>query len=130
MNDQRYCRLRVIGDNLDLAGSPAALRALAAVLRGAGPAIEVPIRNGAVAQERAAGPLAIALRGAPTLHFSGDDDGLAAVWAALEAVADETETAQPGGTAPHRHVEPDGSRSLVVTGEREDSPGLEDPLGL
>ncbi|WP_344618376.1 hypothetical protein [Dactylosporangium salmoneum] len=113
MDDQRHCRLRVHGDDLDLAGSPAALRALAATLRGAGPEVQIAIRNGAVVQQRAGGPLAISLRGAPTLHLSGGDEDLAAVWAALETVAAETEA----GTVadPHRHV-----GSLVVTGERAD----------
>jgi hypothetical protein len=121
MDDQRQCRLRVIGDNLDLAGTPAALRALAAVLRAAGDAVEVPIRNGVVAQERGDGPLAIALRGAPTLHLAGDEEGLAQVWAALETVAGEAEAEMvvPGGAAPHRHVEPPGSRALVVTADQE-----------
>jgi hypothetical protein len=112
MDDQRLCRLRVHGDDLDLAGPPAALRALAATLRGAGDAVEVAIRNGAVVQHRAGGPLAIELRGAPTLHLRGDDAGLAAVWTALETVAAETETAAGDEAAPHRHV-----GVLVVTGE-------------
>ncbi|WP_432988812.1 hypothetical protein [Dactylosporangium sp. CA-233914] len=114
MNDSR---LRVFGDNLDLIGPPAALRALATSLREAGAAVEVPIRNGAVAQERTEGPLAIELRGAPpTLHLTGADDALKEFWTALEAVAAETETAEPGaGAAPHRHVGP-----LVITGDAAD----------
>ncbi|WP_426511570.1 hypothetical protein ACPPVO_13640 [Dactylosporangium sp. McL0621] len=124
MDDQRYLRLRVIGENLDLAGSPASLRALAALLRDAGPVAEVAIRNGAVAQERTEGPLVIELRGAPTLHLRGADDALKEVWAALEAVA--AEVPEPGRAAPHRHVEPAGSRALVVTAAREPA----DELGL
>nr|BFE61710.1 hypothetical protein GCM10020063_062360 [Dactylosporangium thailandense] len=112
MDDQRYCRLRVIGDNLDLTGSPAALRALADLLREAGPAVRVPIRNGAVVQERAEGPLVIELRGSPTLHLRGAGDALKDVWAALEAVAAEAPVA--GRPAPHRHVE-----RLVITAEAE-----------
>src|SRR4051794_34707237 len=115
MDDQRYCRLRVIGENLDLAGSPDALRALAVLLRDAGPDIEVPIRNGAVVQVRGDGPLVIELRGAPTLYLTGGDEALKEVWVALDAVAAEAPV--PGQAAPHRHVEPDGSRGLVVTAE-------------
>jgi hypothetical protein len=115
MDDQRYCRLRVHGNDLDLAGPPAALRALAELLRTAGPAIEIPIRNAAVTQHRADGPLSIELRGSPTLHLRGTADELSAVWSALDAVATETEsTATPD---PHHHV-----GVLVITGERPAEP--------
>ncbi|GAA3456360.1 hypothetical protein [Dactylosporangium matsuzakiense] len=115
--DQR-CRLRVIGENLDLAGSPAALRELAAALRSAGPAVEVPLRNGAFAQERGDGPLVIELRAAPTLVVRGADAALDEVWTALEAVA--AAVPEDGAAAPHRHVEPAGSRGLVVTLDADD----------
>ncbi|MGI5243525.1 hypothetical protein [Dactylosporangium sp. CA-139066] len=111
MDDQRLCRLRVHGDDLDLTGPAQSLRALADALRGAADTLEIPIRNGAVVQRRAEGPLAIELRGSPTLHLSGAPDELAAVWSALDSVA----TATDAGTedSPHRHV-----GRLVVTGER------------
>jgi hypothetical protein len=113
MTDRLDCRLRMHGDDLDLAGPPAALRALASTLREGGPALEVAIRNGLVVQERAEAPLSITLRGGPTLHLRGDDAGLARVWAALEAVAADTESTDD--PAPHRHVD-----QLVVTGDRSD----------
>jgi len=112
MDEQRYCRLRVIGDNLDLAGPAAALRALAKHLRDAPATTEVTIRNGAVRQERTAGPLHIELTGSPTLGLAGADDDLRAVWDALETVAAESETGAGSGTAPHRHV-----ARLVITAD-------------
>ncbi|MFI5909544.1 hypothetical protein [Dactylosporangium sp. NPDC051541] len=113
MDDQQYCRLRVIGENLDLAGSPAGLRALASTLREGGAAVTVPMRNGSVRQERGDGALVIELRPAPTLYLRGSDSALEEVWAALEAVAGAIP--EEGAAAPHRHVEPAGSRGLVVT---------------
>jgi hypothetical protein len=118
MDDQRHCRLRVHGNDLDLTGPAASLRALAAVLRGAGDTLEVPIRNAAVFQQHAPGPLAIELRGSPTLHLSGTPDELSAVWSALESVAEATDTGTEN--SPHRHV-----GRLVVTGER---PARDDDL--
>jgi hypothetical protein len=126
MDDQRYCRLRVIGENLDLAGSPSALRALAEQLRAAPPTTEIRLRNGLVVQEQTAGPLAVALRGSPSLHLTGAPDNLELVWSALESVAAEAEAADGQGVEPHRHIEhtgPDdtrrapGTRPLVITAD-------------
>ena len=114
MDDQLPCRLRVAGDVFDLAGPPAALRELAGRLRAAGDVFEQRIRNGALLQRRDGGAVRVQLHGGPSLHVSGADDALAALWAALEVVADEAD-ATPGadGPAPHRHVE-----ALTVTAER------------
>ncbi|WP_433059553.1 hypothetical protein [Dactylosporangium sp. CS-033363] len=119
MDDQRQCRLRVIGENLDLAGSPAALTALAQLLREAGPSAEIAIRNGAVVQERADGGLVIELRPAPTLYLRGDEGALKEVWAALDAVA--AAVPEAGKPDPHRHVEPAGSKALVITAVVEEN---------
>ncbi|MEV0130939.1 hypothetical protein AB0H83_21050 [Dactylosporangium sp. NPDC050688] len=114
MDDQLPCRLRVAGDVFDLAGPPAALRELAGRLRAAGDVFEQRIRNGALVQRRGGGAVQVELRGGPALHVSGSGDALAALWAALEVVADEAE-ADPDaeGPQPHRHVE-----ALTVTAER------------
>lgn len=114
MDDQLPCRLRVAGDVFDLAGPPAALRALAGRLRAAGDVFEQRIRNGALVQRRGDSDLAVQLRGGPELHVTGSPDALAVLWAALEVVADEAEaTPSADGPAPHRHIE-----ALTVTAER------------
>jgi hypothetical protein len=111
MNDERSCRLRVHGDDLDLAGTPAALRALAATLRAAPATHEVQILNATVVQQHTEGPLAVELRGSPSLHLQGTPAALAEVWSTLETVATATDAdTEPD---PHRHV-----GRLVVTGER------------
>ncbi|MET7420215.1 hypothetical protein [Dactylosporangium sp. NPDC005555] len=114
MDDQLACRLRVAGDVFDLAGPPAALRDLGARLRAAGDVFEQRILNGTLVQLRAGGPVRVALRGGPALEVSGSAEALAALWDALDVVAEEAE-ADPDadGPAPHRHVE-----ALTVTAER------------
>jgi hypothetical protein len=57
MNDHRLCRLSTSDGELELAGPPAALRALALLLREPQERVEAHISGGVVVQERTEGQL-------------------------------------------------------------------------
>lgn len=66
MDDHRFCRLSVSDGELELAGPPTVLRAVARLLRQhAGPP-EVTITGGVVVQEETVGPLLVSLKGEAT----------------------------------------------------------------
>jgi hypothetical protein len=105
MSDHRRCRVSAGGGELELAGPPTALRALARRLRRHGESLEVTVDGGSVAQEVTRGPLLVSLRGTTRVHFSGGLEYLDLVWDALEGVADQAETAGDRGVNRHQHIE-------------------------
>ncbi|WP_238011136.1 hypothetical protein KZZ52_22440 [Dactylosporangium sp. AC04546] len=111
MTNEHRCRLRYHGDDLDLAGSPEALRALAKALRAT--SAEAPLTNGTLVQTLTDAPLTVTLDPGPALHVTGSPSELEPFWSALESTAAESETAEDrSGAEPHRHVGP-----LVVTAD-------------
>ena len=105
MDDHKLCRLSVSAGEVELAGPPAALRALGRLLRQSAEGVEVAIVGGAVVQEQTVGPLIVSLRDAVTLHFSGGHQYLDIVWDALEGVAEQAETAEDRRVDRHQHIE-------------------------
>jgi hypothetical protein len=69
-------RLSVGGDELQIAGPPAPLRALSGLLRRHTEPVEVTTTGEAVAQEVTAGPLLISRRDRTMLSVSGGDEYL------------------------------------------------------
>ncbi|MEV4135645.1 hypothetical protein AB0J72_26150 [Dactylosporangium sp. NPDC049742] len=104
MDDQQHCRLSVSGGELELAGPPAALRALSELLRCEVEPVEVPTEGGTVAQEITDGPLLVGLNDT-TLRLTGGRTYLDIVWDALDGVAEEVETADHRGVNRHQHIE-------------------------
>nr|WP_143728436.1 hypothetical protein [Micromonospora cremea] len=105
MDDYRRCRLSVSDDELELAGSPAALRALSRLLRHHAEPFEVAVTDGAVSQEATAGPLLVSLQRGTKLHFSGGREYLDIIWDALDGVAEQAETADDRTVHRHQHIE-------------------------
>jgi hypothetical protein len=105
MSDYRLCRLSVSDGELELAGPPAALRALGRRLRRHADPLEVVISGGSVVQEVTGGPLLVSLRDATTLHVSGAHEYLDILWDALDGVAHLSETADDRGVNRHQHIE-------------------------
>ncbi|MGA4683376.1 Imm32 family immunity protein [Micromonospora sp. AB353] len=105
MDDHRCCRLSVSGGELELAGPPAALRALGRLLRQHPEPFEVAITGGVVSQEATAGPLLVSLQGGTTLHFSGGREYLDILWDGLDGVAEQAETADDRAVRRHQHIE-------------------------
>jgi hypothetical protein len=130
VNHRRHCRLSVSGDELQIAGPPAALRTLSGLLRRHTEPVEVTITGGTVAQEVTAGPLLISRRDRTTLSVSAGRDYLDIFWDALDGVADQAETAEERGVNRHQHIEyrpgddyrsPD-SLPLVIVADWPDDP--------
>lgn len=105
MNLYRLCRLSTSDGELELAGPPAALRALALLLRGAQGKVEAQVSGGAVVQEPTEGPLTVSLRGEDMLHLAGGRRYLDIVWDALDGVAEQAEAAEDRGVSRHQHIE-------------------------
>jgi hypothetical protein len=105
MHDHRSCRLSVSGGETELAGPPAALRALGELLRDSAGPVSVAIVGGFVGQEAGSGPLLVSLQHGTTLYFSGGRDYLAIIWDALRGVAEEAENADDRGVNRHQHIE-------------------------
>jgi hypothetical protein len=105
MKGRRRCRLSVNDGELELAGRPAALRALGEHLRQHAGPVELEISGGFVAQEITTGPLLVSLEGTTTLRFSGGQEFLAIVWDALDGVAEQAETADDRSINRHQHIE-------------------------
>jgi hypothetical protein len=105
MSPHRPCRLSTAGGELELAGPPAALHALARLLRETQGRVEVRISGGAVVQEQTEGPLTVSLHGADTLHLAGGPQYLDIIWDALDVVAEEAEEAEHRGVNRHQHIE-------------------------
>ena len=105
VDDHKLCRLSVSDGEVELAGPPAALRALGRLLRQSAEGVEVAVAGGAVVQEQTVGPLIVSLRDAATLHFSGGHQYLDIVWDALDGVAEQAETAEDRGVNRHQHIE-------------------------
>ncbi|TDC83062.1 hypothetical protein E1193_09805 [Micromonospora sp. KC606] len=105
MSDLRRCRLAIGDGELELAGSPSALRALGDRLRQDAEPLEVAITGGFVVQEISSGPLLVSLRDTTTLHFSGDREFLDIVWDALDGVAEQAVTAEDRSIKRHQHIE-------------------------
>ncbi|MFY1618761.1 Imm32 family immunity protein [Micromonospora sp. WMMD736] len=105
MDDHRRCRLSASDAELELAGPPAALRALSRLLRHHVEPFEVAVTDGAVGQEVTAGPLLVSLLGGTTLHFSGGHEYLDIIWDALDGVAEQAETADDRAVRRHQHIE-------------------------
>ncbi|THV36488.1 Imm32 family immunity protein [Glycomyces buryatensis] len=105
VNLYRLCRLSTSGGELELAGPPAALRALALLLRETQGRVEAQVSGGAVVQERTAGPLTVSLRGADRLHLAGGHRYLDIVWDALDGVAEQAEDAADREVKRHQHIE-------------------------
>jgi hypothetical protein len=130
MDDHRLCRLSVDGTEVELAGPPAALRALGRLLRRGGEPTEVPVTGGVVFQEVTSGPLLVTVDGVPTLRVSGGPQYLAILWNALDGVAEQAETADDRAIHRHQHIEyfpGDVYRSpdcvpLIVTADWPDAP--------
>lgn len=99
------CRLSVFQGELELAGSPDALRDLGRFLRSPAERVEVAIIGGVVVQQRTAGPLVVGCRDGSTLQLSGGREYLESVWAALDGVAEQAETADDRGVHRHQHIE-------------------------
>ncbi|MCP2323349.1 hypothetical protein HDA40_001856 [Hamadaea flava] len=130
MDHHRRCRLSADDGEVELAGPPAALRALARLLRQHPEPIEVAITGGVVCQEATAGPLLVRLQAGTTLHFSGGREYLDIIWDALDGVAEQTETADDQTVNRHQHIEylpgdhyrsPD-SVPLVIVADWPDAP--------
>ncbi|MFI7650990.1 hypothetical protein ACIBTZ_33750 [Micromonospora sp. NPDC049460] len=130
MDDYRRCRLSVSDGELELAGPPAALRALGRLLREHAEPFDVAITGGAVGQEVTAGPLLVSLQGGTTLHFSGGREYLDIIWDALDGVAEQAETADDRTVNRHQHIEylsgddyrsPD-SVPLIIVADWPDAP--------
>lgn len=130
MDDHQSCRLSVSDGELELAGPPAALRALGRLLRQHAGHFEVAITGGVVAQERTTGPLLVSLQGETTLHFSGGREYLDIIWDALDGVAEQAETADDRAVHRHQHIEylpgddyrSPGSVPLVIVADWPDVP--------
>ncbi|MFG2066707.1 hypothetical protein ACGFKZ_07610 [Micromonospora tulbaghiae] len=130
VEDHRRCRLSVSDDDLELAGPPAALRALGRLLRQHAEPFEVGITGGVISQEATEGPLLVSLQGGTTLHLSGGREYLDIIWDALDGVAEQAETADDRRINRHQHVEylpGDGYRSpdsvpLVIVADWPDAP--------
>jgi hypothetical protein len=105
MSDHQHCRLSVRDGELEIAGPPTALRALAGRLRQHGKGVEVPITGGFVTQEVTSGPLLVSLQGATMVHVSGGREYLDIIWEALEGVAGQAETADDRNVNRHQHIE-------------------------
>ncbi|MEU2662277.1 Imm32 family immunity protein [Micromonospora sp. DT46] len=105
MEDHRRCRVSVSDDELELAGPPAALRALSRLLRQHAEPIEVAVTDGVVSQKATAGPLLVGLQGGTTLHFSGGREYLDIIWDMLDGVAEQAETADDRTVRRHQHIE-------------------------
>ncbi|MGW4497467.1 Imm32 family immunity protein [Micromonospora sp. NPDC004336] len=105
MDDHRRCRLSVSDDELELAGPPAALRALSRLLRQHGEPFEVAVTDGVVGQEVTAGPLLVSLEGGTTLRFSGGREYLDIIWDALDGLVEQAETADDRAVHRHLHIE-------------------------
>jgi hypothetical protein len=105
MSDHRLCRLSVGDGELELAGPPAALRALGRRLRQCAEPLEVAVSGGSVVQEVTGGPLLVSLRDVTTLHVSGGHEYLDILWDALDGVAHLSETADDRGVNRHQHIE-------------------------
>ncbi|MET8909592.1 hypothetical protein [Micromonospora sp. NPDC004551] len=130
MDDHRRCRLSVDDGELELAGPPAALRALGRLLRQHPEAFPVPITGGVVSQEATTGPLLVRMQDGTTLHFSGGREYLDIIWDALDGVAQQAETADDRAVNRHQHLEylpgdhyrsPD-SVPLVIVADWPDTP--------
>lgn len=105
MDDHRLCRVSVSGGEVELAGPPAALRALGRLLRQHAEPIEVAITGGVIAQEETAGPLLVSLQDEAKLRFSGGRQYLGFVWDALDGVAEQAENADDRAVNRHQHIE-------------------------
>jgi hypothetical protein len=105
MDDHQRCRLSTGGGETELAGPPAALRALGELLRSSSTIVDVAIIGGSVVQEITSGRLLVGMRGGPTLHFSGGRDVLDIIWDALDGVADQAEDTGERGVNRHQHIE-------------------------
>jgi hypothetical protein len=130
MDDHRRCRLSVSDGEPELAGPPAALRALGRLLCQHAEPFEVAITGGVVSQQATAGPLLVSLHGETTLHFSGGREYLDIIWDALDGVAEQAETADDRTVNRHQHIEylpgddyrsPD-SVPLVIVADWPDAP--------
>ncbi|WP_206745056.1 Imm32 family immunity protein [Micromonospora sp. CB01531] len=130
VEDHRRCRLSVSDGELELAGPPAALRALGRLLRQHAEPFEVAITGGVVSQEATDGPLLVSLQGGTTLQLSGGRDYLDIIWDVLDGVAEQAETADDRTINRHQHVEylpgddyrsPD-SVPLVIVADWPDAP--------
>jgi hypothetical protein len=104
VDDPRRCRLSVSGGELELAGPPAALRALSELLRRGSEPVEVPVEGGTVAQEITDGPLLVGLDDT-TLRLTGGRTYLDILWDALDGVAEQAESADARGVNRHQHIE-------------------------
>lgn len=130
MSDQGLCRLSISEGELELAGPPAALRALAQLLRHCAEPVELAITGGTVAQTVTSGPLLVVLEGTNTLRFSGGHEYLEIIWDALDGVAEQAETAGERGANRHQHIEhlpgdeyrSSDSAPLVIVADWPDEP--------
>lgn len=105
MDDHLRCRLETSGGEIELAGPPAALRALARLLRDAPKVCRLKIRNGLVVQVKGEGALLVQQQDGPILRLSGDDARLEIVWSALEGVAEAADIATDRTVSRHAHIE-------------------------
>ncbi|SCL68648.1 hypothetical protein GA0070606_4837 [Micromonospora citrea] len=105
MVDHRLCRLSVRDDELELAGPPAALRALSRLLRQHAAPVEVAVTGGVVSQKVTAGPLLVSLEGGTTLRLTGGRECLDIIWGALDGLAEQAETADDRTVHRHLHIE-------------------------
>lgn len=105
MDDHRHCRLSVSDGELELAGPPAALRALGRLLREHAEPFVAAIAGGFVGQEATTGPLLVSLQGGTTLLFCGAREYLDIIWDALDGVAEQAETVKDRTVNRHQHIE-------------------------
>lgn len=105
VDDHLRCRLNISGGELELAGSPDELRALARLLRDAPDVCRLTIRNGLVLQVKSEGVLTVRQQEGPVLRLSGDDTHLDIVWSALEGVAEAADIATDHQVKRHQHIE-------------------------
>ncbi|MFI7079590.1 hypothetical protein ACIBO1_20030 [Micromonospora sp. NPDC049903] len=88
--------------------SPAHFSGLAVLsyglLRAPAEPVEATITGGVVVQTETVGPLLVSLDGA-ALHFSVGRECLDIVWAALDGVAEQAETADDRAVNRHQHIE-------------------------